>query len=116
MSGPDANFFCSAGWTPLPPSCGRGGWWKAAPAHIFTSLRVDPTRDAWRLPLALYRHDLLANDAAVTSKLREAADLGKGSDKHEGDFWRHPEDARDFTTQPPTKPADEFVLKFRKPQ
>jgi predicted methyltransferase len=32
-----------------------------------------------------------------------------------GDFWRHPEDTRDFTTQPPTKPADEFVLKFQKP-
>jgi predicted methyltransferase len=27
----------------------------------------------------------------------------------EGDFWRHPEDARDFTTQPPTNPADDFV-------
>jgi len=34
----------------------------------------------------------------------------------EGDFWRHPEDTKDFTTQPPTKPADEFVLKFQKPQ
>jgi len=33
----------------------------------------------------------------------------------EGDFWRHPEDTRDFTTQPPTKPADEFALKFQKP-
>jgi predicted methyltransferase len=33
----------------------------------------------------------------------------------EGDFWHHPKDTRDFTTQPPTKPADEFVLKFQKP-
>jgi predicted methyltransferase len=33
----------------------------------------------------------------------------------EGDFLRHPEDTRDFTTQPPTKPADEFVLKYQKP-
>src|ERR1700688_2187947 len=33
----------------------------------------------------------------------------------QGDFWHHPEDTRDFTTQPPTKPADEFVLKFQKP-
>jgi predicted methyltransferase len=33
----------------------------------------------------------------------------------EGDFFRHPEDTRDFTTQPPTKPADEFVLKYQKP-
>jgi predicted methyltransferase len=34
----------------------------------------------------------------------------------EGDFWRHPEDTHDFTTQPPTKPADEFVLRFDKPR
>jgi predicted methyltransferase len=33
----------------------------------------------------------------------------------EGDFFRHPEDTRDFSTQPPTEPADEFVLKFQKP-
>jgi predicted methyltransferase len=35
----------------------------------------------------------------------------------EGDFWRHPEDTRDFSIQPPpNKPVDEFVLKFQKPQ
>jgi predicted methyltransferase len=35
----------------------------------------------------------------------------------EGDFWRHPEDARDFSIQPPSgKPVDEFVLKFQKPR
>jgi predicted methyltransferase len=33
-----------------------------------------------------------------------------------GDFWHHPEDARDFTTQRPTGPVDEFVVKFQKPQ
>src|SRR4051794_4678898 len=34
----------------------------------------------------------------------------------EGDFWRHPEDARDFSIQPPSgKAIDEFVLKFQKP-
>ncbi len=34
----------------------------------------------------------------------------------EGDFWRHPEDTRDFSIQPPSgKPIDEFVLKFQKP-
>jgi predicted methyltransferase len=34
----------------------------------------------------------------------------------EGDFWRHPEDTRDFSIQPsPNKPVDEFVLKFQKP-
>jgi predicted methyltransferase len=32
-----------------------------------------------------------------------------------GDFWRHPEDTRDFSIQPPSgKPVDEFVLKFQK--
>jgi predicted methyltransferase len=33
----------------------------------------------------------------------------------EGNFWRHPEDKRDFSVQPPGKPVDEFVLKFQKP-
>src|SRR5205807_578871 len=33
----------------------------------------------------------------------------------QGDFWRHPEDTRDFSVQPPSgKPIDEFVLKFQK--
>ncbi len=33
----------------------------------------------------------------------------------QGDFWRHPEDTRDFSIQPPPgKPVDEFVLKFQK--
>ena len=32
----------------------------------------------------------------------------------QGDFWRHPEDTRDFSIQPPpNKPVDEFVLKFQ---
>jgi len=34
----------------------------------------------------------------------------------EGNFWRHPEDTRDFSIQPPPgKPVDEFALKFQKP-
>jgi predicted methyltransferase len=34
----------------------------------------------------------------------------------EGNFWRHPEDTRDFSIQPPpNRPVDEFVLKFQKP-
>jgi len=33
----------------------------------------------------------------------------------QGDFWRHPDDTRDFSTQRPTGPVDEFVLKFQKP-
>ena len=33
-----------------------------------------------------------------------------------GDFWRHPDDTRDFSIQPPPgRPVDEFVLKFQKP-
>jgi predicted methyltransferase len=34
----------------------------------------------------------------------------------QGDFWRHAEDPRDFSVQPPSgRPIDEFVLKFQKP-
>jgi predicted methyltransferase len=33
----------------------------------------------------------------------------------EGAFWRHPDDTRDFSTQRPPAPVDEFVLKFQKP-
>jgi predicted methyltransferase len=33
----------------------------------------------------------------------------------EGAFWHHPGDARDFSTQRPTGPVDEFVLKYQKP-
>ena len=33
----------------------------------------------------------------------------------EGDFWRHPEDPRDFSIQPPSgRAVDEFILKFQK--
>jgi predicted methyltransferase len=34
----------------------------------------------------------------------------------EGDFWRHPEDTRDFSVNRPTGPVDEFVLKYQKPR
>jgi predicted methyltransferase len=34
----------------------------------------------------------------------------------EGDFLRHPEDARDFNVNRPTGPVDEFVLRFEKPR
>jgi predicted methyltransferase len=34
----------------------------------------------------------------------------------EGSFWRNPGDPRDFSTQQPTGPVDNFVLKFQKPQ
>jgi predicted methyltransferase len=34
----------------------------------------------------------------------------------EGNFWRHPEDTKDFSTLVPTGPVDEFVLKFQKPK
>jgi predicted methyltransferase len=33
----------------------------------------------------------------------------------EGDFWRQPEDPRDFSSLKPTGPVDAFVLKFQKP-
>ena len=38
-----------------------------------------------------------------------------GLNSAEGNFWRHPEDVRDFSTQQPTGPVDNFVLKFQKP-
>jgi predicted methyltransferase len=34
----------------------------------------------------------------------------------QGDFWRHPEDTRDFNVNRPTGPVDNFVLKFQKPR
>ena len=33
----------------------------------------------------------------------------------EGNFWRNPEDTRDFPSYRPTVPVDNFVLKFQKP-
>ena len=51
-------------------------------------------------------------DEAVLRKEVEAAGFKVVA---RGDFWQHPEDARDFTTQKPTGPVDEFVLKFQKP-
>jgi predicted methyltransferase len=33
----------------------------------------------------------------------------------EGAFWRHPDDTKDFSTQRPPSPVDEFALKFQKP-
>ena len=33
----------------------------------------------------------------------------------EGNFWRHADDPLDFTTQRPTGPVNEFVLKYQKP-
>ena len=34
----------------------------------------------------------------------------------EGSFWKHPDDTRDFSTNRPPNPVDEFVLKFQKPE
>jgi predicted methyltransferase len=33
----------------------------------------------------------------------------------EGDFWRNPDDTRDFPSYRPIMPVDNFVLKFQKP-
>ncbi len=33
-----------------------------------------------------------------------------------GDFWRNPADSRDYSTQQPPGPVDNFVLKFEKPR
>jgi len=34
----------------------------------------------------------------------------------EGNFWRNPSDPGDFSTQQPTGPVDNFVVKFQKPR
>lgn len=48
--------------------------------------------------------------------LRSEVEAAKFKLVGEGDFWRHPEDTRDFSVQPPpAKAVDEFVLKFQKP-
>ncbi|HLH94016.1 MAG TPA: methyltransferase [Xanthobacteraceae bacterium] len=52
-------------------------------------------------------------DEAVLRREVEAAGFKLAA---EGAFWSHPEDTRDFTTQHPTGPVDEFVLKFQKPK
>jgi predicted methyltransferase len=51
-------------------------------------------------------------DEAVVRRELEAAGFKLIA---EGDFWKHPEDARDFTTQRPTGPVNEFELKFQRP-
>ena len=50
------------------------------------------------------------------SALRREVEAARFKLVAEGDFWRRPEDARDFSIQPPSgKAVDEFVLKFQKP-
>jgi predicted methyltransferase len=50
-------------------------------------------------------------DEAVVRRELEAAGFKLVA---EGDFWHHPEDARDFSSLKPTGPVDAFVLKFQK--
>jgi len=51
-------------------------------------------------------------DEAVVRRELEAAGFKVIA---EGDFWKHPEDTRDFTTQHPTGPVNEFELKLQRP-
>jgi predicted methyltransferase len=51
-------------------------------------------------------------DKAIVVREIEAAGFRLVS---EGDFWRHPDDTRDFSSNRPPSPVDEFVLKFEKP-
>ena len=49
------------------------------------------------------------------SALRREVEAAGFKQVAEGDFWRHPEDPRDFSIQPPSgRAVDEFVLKFQK--
>ena len=62
-------------------------------------------------------------DQKLTDRLTEAAATWTtlalrqlNAERGEVVFWRHPEDSRDFSTQPPSgKAVDEFVIKFQKP-
>jgi predicted methyltransferase len=100
--------------------------------HDTTYMNVDRAQMDRRLFVALKPGGLLviADHAA-----KPGADISVGKSLHrideavlrreveaagfkliaEGAFWRHPEDTRDFTTQRPTGPVEEFVLKFQKP-
>jgi hypothetical protein len=54
-----------------------------------------------------------ASTRGVHSALRREVEAAGSKLVAAGDFWRHPEDARDFSIQPPSgKAVDEFVLKF----
>jgi predicted methyltransferase len=50
------------------------------------------------------------------SALRREVEVAGFKLVDQGDFWRHPDDTRDFSIQPaPGRPVDEFALKFQKP-
>jgi len=74
--------------------------------------------------LVIADHSARAGDGATVGKtlhrieeavLRGEVEAAGFSLVAEGDFLRHPEDARNFSVNRPTGPVDEFVLKFRKP-
>ena len=74
--------------------------------------------------LVIADHSARAGDGATVGKtfhrieegvLRREVEAAGFRLVAEGDFLRHPEDARDFSVNRPTGPVDEFVLKFRKP-
>jgi predicted methyltransferase len=52
-------------------------------------------------------------DEALLRKEVEAAGFKFAA---EGNFWKHPDDTRDYSTNRPPHPVDEFVLKFEKPR
>ena len=76
----------------------------SAPDRTEADLQTDKRRD----PLKL----LAFTGVRPGMKVLEAAGFKLVA---EGDFWRHPEDPRDFSIQPPSgRAVDEFALKFQK--
>jgi predicted methyltransferase len=82
---------------------------------IGTHLREGVCSNGTSLPLATLRVTKSLHRIEESALRREVEAAGFKL-VAEGDFWRHPEDARDFSIQPPSgKAVDEFVLKFQKP-
>lgn len=86
-------------------------------AKMFAALKTGGT-------LVIADHSARAGDGTSVGKtfhrieeaaLRKEIEAAGFTFVASGDFWRQPEDTRDFSIQPaPGKPTDAFVLKFRK--
>lgn len=101
--------------------------------HDTTYLNVDRARMNSKLFAALKPGGVLV---IADHSAKAGSDISVGKDLHridesvlrreveaagfkfvaEGNFWRNPEDTHDYSTQRPTGPVDNFVLKFEKPR
>ena len=79
---------------------------KQQPAPGFNN---SPGCSEWKIRSSLVAH---AHELQTLRRELEAAGFKLVA---EGNFWRNPGDPRDFSTQQPMGPVDNFVLKFQKP-